>query len=183
MKRKQSEPTPDTPFTRFTARYTTLYRILLILGILSVALSLPGIVNVRLLFATFSADPFYAISGMVSTFIVLPLMISSLILLWHKHPMGIRIRLGGYVGSITAAVLALFTSESTLKSITDQAIEDAKRSGGTTLDPVITTQIAQASFYGALYISILVSIIFAWLWWKAWKKQTKADLKATSQHE
>ena len=97
--------------------------------------------------------------------------------------MGIRIRLGGYAGSIAAATLALFTSESTLKSITDQAIEDAKRNGGTTLDPVITTQIAQASFYGALYISMLISILFAWLWWKAWKKQAKTDLKTVHQHE
>ncbi len=183
MTRKQSEPAPDTPFTRFAARYTPLYRTLLILGIISIALSLPGIANIRLLFSTFPTDPFYAISGMVSTFIVLPLMISSLILLWNKHPMGIRIRLGGYAGSIAAATLALFTSESTLKSITDQAIEDAKRSGGTTLDPVITTQIAQASFYGALYISMLISILFAWLWWKAWKKQAKTDLKTVNQHE
>lgn len=174
--KQSSSPDSDNLLSQFKATYTPLYRVLLILGTLSVITSIPSVLNIRNVLGSLQSDPIYVISGLISTLIALPLMISSIILLWHKHPMGIRIRLAGYAVSVVAALLAFFTSEETLHKIVQQALEGAQKSGSA-ISPALAQQVTEASFFGALYLSIFISGLFAWLWLKAWKKQVKADTK------
>ena len=175
---KTTSSKPPTPFDRFKATYTPLYRVLLILSALAALVSLGGITNIRNLFNTFSADPFFSLSGLISTLVALPLMIASLILLANKHPMGIRIRLGGYATAIIGAIFGLFASDSTITRIAQEAFETAKKqqnTTGITLDMV--TNATEFTLYATVYLSIVASLLFAWLWWKAWKKQCKVDAK------
>ena len=172
--------TPETPYERFKATYTPLYRILLILGGIAVLMSLASLTNLRAIFDYFSLDLMYALSGLISALIVPAFMISSLILLWYKHPVGIRLRLAGYGVSIVASITGLFTSPATLERLTKEVVEAAIRDGNGAITPQLAANITEASYYGALYISIGASLVFAWLWWKAWTKQVKVDAKKSA---
>lgn len=177
MSRKQLEP--ETPLERFKATYTPLYRVLLVLAALSVVISLPGVLNLRRILDILPSDPLYAASGLVSIFVVLPLMISSLFLLVQKHPAGIHIRLGGYAAAIIASILGMFTSQETIKSVAQSALENAQKSADIT--PEFALQVTEFSYFAALYFSVIISVLFAWLWWKAWKKQIRVDAKKQSK--
>ncbi len=178
MTTKQSEP--ETPLERFKTMYVPLYRVLLVLGFLSVIISLPGVLNIRQILDFISTDPYYAASGLVSVFIVLPLMISSLFLLAQKHPTGIQLRLGGYAASIIAAVLGLFTSRETILTLTRDTVETTARSNAG-ISHELALQITEITYSTLLYISIAIALLFAWLWWTAWKKQMKADTKKSKK--
>lgn len=175
MTSKQSEP--KTPLERFNATYTPLYRTLLILGGLSIIISIPSVLNLPEIIERVADDPIYAASGLVSIFVVLPLMISSLFLLSQKHPAGINLRLGGYAASVVAAVLGLFTSHDTIQKIANETLESMRESGGNLISDDLALQITEGTYLGALYISIFISVLFAWLWQRAWKHQMKSDHK------
>ncbi len=172
-----TEIVPETPYERFKKTYTPLYRVLLVLGILAVFMSLAALTNLRTILDYFASDPIYATSGTISALVVPALMIASLILLWKKHPTGLRLRLIGYAVSISASFLAFFTSKETLTNATRDVIEAAVRDGNGAITEELATQLTHASFYGSLYLSIGLSLLFAWLWWKAWKRQMKVDHK------
>lgn len=172
-----AEITPPTPFEQFKKKFVLLYRVLLVLGILAVLASLTSLTNLRSIFGHFSTDAMYATSSLIAALVVPALMISSLILLWHKHPVGIRLRLAGYGVSIASSIIGLFTSSATLERITKEVIDAAVRDGNGAITSEFAASITEASFYGTLYVSIGISLLFAWLWWKAWKKQIKADTK------
>lgn len=175
-----TEIAPKTPYEIFKQRYAPLYRVLLVLGVIAAFLSLASLTNVRTIFGYFQSDPIYATSSLMTALIVPALMISSLILLWHKHPTGIRIRLIGYGVSIAASAIGLFTSPTTLERIAKEVTDAAIRNSNGVMTENLAASITQTSFYGALYISIGVSLLFAWLWLKAWKRQMKVDTKKQS---
>lgn len=170
--------TPKTPYQLFKDTYTPLYRTLLVLGALSALMATAGINGIHATLSYLSTDLPYALSNLVSLFIVLPLMIASLILLWHKHPVGIHLRLAGYGAAIVAAVLTIFTSASTRETLTKDLQEVAVSQGGPAMTPELAASITETSFSSAPYISIFISLLFAYLWWSAWKKQLLADNKA-----
>ena len=171
----------DTPLARFKATYTPLYRVLLVLGSIAALMSLAGISNLQTIIGYFSSDVFYATSGIITAIIVPLFMISSLILLWNKHPTGIKLRLTGYALSVVATIIGLFTSQRTLTDITKNVLESAE-SATHVIGPEFATDITEVSFYGSLYVSIGASLLFAWLWWKAWKKQSYRDKKLARTH-
>ena len=172
-----AEITPDTPFERCKKTFTPLYRTLLILGMLAALMSLTSLTSLRSIFGYFAADPMYGTSSLVAALVVPALMIASLILLWHKHPTGIRLRLIGYGISIAASIIGLFTSPATLERITKEVVDAAIRDSNGTISSEMAASLTEASFYGALYLSIVLSLVFAWLWWKAWNRQMKVDAK------
>lgn len=172
----KQQPTPTTPFMRFKSSYTPLYRALLVLSSLAVLISLAGLTNIRTALGYLQSDTLYALSGLITILIVPIFMISSLILLWHKHPFGIRLRLIGYLVSTIATIFGFFTSQETLNSIVQQALEASKQTQGS-LTPEMAASIGEASFFGALYIALAANLLFALLWWKAWKKQVRVDAK------
>lgn len=171
-----NQPQPITPFEQFKRTYTPLYRVLLVLGLFSVLFSLASIPSVRTLIEYLSQDIYYALHGLISLLIVLPLMIASLILLWHKHPVGIRLRLAGYGVSIVASIVGLFTSQETIAALA-ATVQQANPQSTAGLSPEAAASITEASFYTTLYLSMFISLLFAHLWWKAWKKQLKKDKK------
>ena len=86
-------------------------------------------------------------------------------------------RLVGYGVSIGASIIGLFTSSATIERITKEVIDAAIRDGNGAITREFASSVTEMSFYGTLYVSIGASLLFAWLWWKAWKKQIKADTK------
>ena len=172
-----TEITPDTPFEQFKKKFTPLYRTLLILGVLAILSSLITLTNLRPVFGYFPTDPLYAISATLSSLIVPVLMLASLFLLWHKHIAGLRIRFIGYGVSIIASILGLFTSTDTISHMTREVVDTTLQNSNGIITSEIAAQITEASFFSSLYLSIGVSMLFAWLWWKAWKRQIKVDAK------
>ena len=172
-----TEITPDTPFEQFKKKFTPLYRTLLILGVLAILSSLITLTNLRPVFGYFPTDPLYAISATLSSLIVPVLMLASLFLLWHKHIAGLRIRLIGYGISIIASILGLFTSTDTISHMTREVVDTTLQNSNGIITSEIAAQITEASFFSSLYLSIGVSMLFALLWWKAWKRQIKVDAK------
>lgn len=174
------QPTPIAGLVRaFKERYQPAYRVLLILSSLAALLSLTGVATIRTAIDQLPKDIFYGISGLASTLIVLPLMIASLILLWNKHPFGIKLRLIAYGATILANICSFFTSPETMRTATQEAVESAIK-GNSAMNADTAFQIAQTSFYGAIWLSIAGSILFAWLWWSAWRRQVKHDNKKTA---
>lgn len=167
-------PTSLTPFEMFKQRFTLLYRILLLLGIFSAILSLTSITTITKSIGYLASDISYAISGILAVLVVLPLMIASLILLWNKHPAGIRLRLLAYGLSALCTGLMLLAAPETIAPFIDSAVEAAQKSGAG-IDDKSARMIAETSYYGTLYATIATSGLFAWLWSVAWKKQKKHD--------
>lgn len=163
-------------FTRFKQTYAPLYRILLVLSSLAALASLTDVRSIRVALTHLHTDPFYALSGIITVGIVTPLLIASIILLWCKHVAGIRLRLSAYAASLIAVSFGFFTSRATITEIIRQAVEQAKASGSP-LSPETVARITEISFYSALTLSIILSVVFAILWWKAWKRQLVFDKK------
>lgn len=165
-------------FIRFKSTYAPLYRTLLILSSIAALLSLADVGSIRVALDRLHMDLFSAVSGIITVCIVTPLLIASIILLWYKHPAGIRLRLAAYAASIVAVSFGFFTSRDTINETIQHSIEQAKASGSSMPSETVA-RITETSFYGALIVSIIISIGFAILWWIAWKRQISYD---KSQH-
>lgn len=168
---------PTTPLERFKTTYILRYRILLILSTLGTAVSLAGIQSLPSSIGQLSNYPVYSLASMLSLIVVLPLAIAALVLLWHKHPTGIRLKLLSYAIGAGLVIISLFTIPPTL--IADTATRLAEQMSGQGY--ILTVQSAEAltelSVYSAFIFTLISYGIFARLWWTAWKKQCKADSK------
>lgn len=173
-----SSETPSI-LTRFKETYAPRYRILLILSSIAAVLSLTSVGSIRTALEHLHADFFYALGGIITVGVVTPLLIASIILLWYKHPVGIRLRLAAYAASMVAVSSCFFTSRATIDETIHHAIEQAKASGSS-MPPETVARITEISFYGALVTSIMLNIVFAILWWTAWKRQRAFDKKQHS---
>lgn len=170
------QPLPPTPFEHFKKTFIPPYRVLLALGLFSILFSLTSISGVATLLDYLSTDIFYALYGLTSLFIVLPLMIASLILLWHKHPTGIRLRLAGYGASLISAVLGLFTASSTIETLTESVREATLQTSSGAISSELAASLTETSFSATIYLSMLASLLFAYLWWRTWKRQVRIDM-------
>lgn len=173
----------DTAWRRFSKRYIPLYRTLLILSSLAMVLSLFNVGSIRTSISHLGSDPIYAWAGIASTLIVLPLSLAALILLWHKHPLGIRLKLLSYLVAILVTIAGFFTSGVTLQAAINTSTDQVKRSGASGLDEASITRIAEFSFYGSLWLAIAASVVFALLWWRAWRRQQRHDTKHNEHKE
>ena len=174
---------PVTAWRWFSRRFTPLYRTLFILSTFAIVLSLFNVGSIRTSISHLGSDPVYAWAGIASTLIVLPLSLAALILLWHKHPLGIRLKLLSYLAAILVTIAGFFTSRVTLQTAIDTSIEQVKRSGASGLDEASVIRIAEFSFYGSLWLAIAASVVFALLWLRAWRRQQRHDKKRSDHKE
>lgn len=175
-------PQPSTKQPSEPQKYINFYKIMLILSTIGTSIALIAILNLRTAFEAVSIDPAYGTSSIAGTLLGGILSISALILLWQKHPAGIWLKLSAYVVSIITSIIALFTSSAILSITTKEAItelsDDAISYGFT--DRTVES-IVHATYYAAMALAIFASIVFAVLWWRAWKKQLAHDLKSASK--
>ena len=169
---------------RFKATYTPLYRVLLILSSLAAIyglVSLPA--GIGPAFEALASDTIRGIGLLVNLFVVLPLSLAALFLLWNKHPVGITLKLASYGLAIIATSLSFFASSATLQTIIDASAASLKDNPqtATVLGPDAVASIATTSFYTSIVIVIIGNLIFAWLWWRAVRRQTRADAKARAK--
>jgi hypothetical protein len=173
-------PVESTPYERFKKSYTPLYRTLLILSSIGVIVSLGSVDNTPVIFSELSHDFLYALEGIISIFIALPLLIASIVLLWKKHPVGISLRLAAYGATILSLITGFFITPERMSAAKQLAAERALTVGGS-FPKEAAENIAEASYYGAIWGSIIIALVFAALWWKAWRKQLAHDKKAQSK--
>lgn len=147
---------------------------MLVLSTVGTLVSLYGLLSLPLYVARIGNEPVFSITNLVTAALVTPAAVLALVLLWRKHPLGIWLKLNTYGASVVAfLVLLLFTERSAITKLVEQSQADLASTGG--LSEAAIEQIVNVTYYGTLVISIVASIVFALLWWSAWKRQLQAD--------
>lgn len=176
-------PQPEANHKANPEKYINFYKVMLILSTIGTSIALIAILNLRTAFDAVSIDPVYGIASIAGTLIGGTLSISALILLWQKHPMGIWLKLSSYAVSIVTSIVALFASSAILALTTKETIvelrNDAAEYG---FNDAIIESIVHSTYYTAMILAIVASVVFAILWWRAWKKQVVHDLKLTKKN-
>lgn len=162
----------NTPLN--TSRYTGFYLTLLILSTVGTTFGTFGLFGIHEAIRQFGISPIYATFSLVSILLILPVAIWALILLWLKQPLGIWLKLGTYAASITVTVGMLLSADPIVKGVTNKALTEVAKSDQTISGSLIEN-ITSFTFYASFALAIIVSVIFALLWWFAWKKQADAD--------
>lgn len=173
-------PQPEAKDAAEPQKYINFYKVMLILSTIGTSIALIAILNLRTAFDAVSIDPVYGIASIAGTLIGGTLSISALILLWQKHPTGIWLKLSAYAVSIATSIVALSASSAILVLATKETItelrNDATEYGfsDATIESIVHT-----TYYTAMILAIVASVVFALLWWRAWKRQVAHDLKRT----
>lgn len=168
---------PSSTNQGYKRPYVRLYYVLLVLSTIGTFMSLTGVSSLPRVIEQFSEHPLYASIGLINLLVVLPVSIAALILLWRKHPDGIKLKLAAYAAAILLTFTGTFvTPQSSFEEATQATIENFERQGQS-IDPEFARSLAETSFYGASWMLILSNIVFAHLWLKAWKQQIRADRK------
>lgn len=123
----------------------------------------------------FDTAPGYTIVSLFSYFVILPAAIVALVLLWHKHHAGIWVKLATYVASVVTSIALFFVSGPVLEVTIRQITIEGGQTIASTLDETTLEAAMSGAFYASIALSVAGSILFATLWWFAWKKQVATD--------
>ena len=151
-------------------RYTKFYLTLLILSTISTAFSLLGIIAMPSSIAKYlHSNPLFAYTQIASVVITLGASVG-LVLLWLKRPFGLWLKLSSYALAVVLTIVLLFSVQSIPTDSIDEVVKQS---------PQISRDMAENIFHISLYVSygltLVIEIVFAVLWWFAWKRQLKAD--------
>ncbi len=165
------EPAPalhTVPLNR--SRYTTFYLTMLILSTVGTSIGLiSGIFGLFSISEDFSISLIFGILNSIN-YVILSISIWALVLLWLKKPLGIKLKIGTYAASILLIVGLALSSDPIIKLAIEEASKDSQGIDASSLEIFMTS-----IFYVGFTMSIVFSIVFGILWWKAWKIQIKAD--------
>lgn len=174
----QPAPAMNVPYDA-PKKYETFYLVLLILSSISTTIGIASLLGVVELPKYFTESPVYAF-GWIGSVLAWLVSVVALVLLWMKHPLGIWVKQASYGLSILGSILAVIGATPIIKEASDQAVAESNTSGGE-IDPAMVETFVAAGIYIAIGLTIVFNIIFAVLWYIAWKKQRAADLEnATS---
>ncbi|MNI54364.1 hypothetical protein D3C73_1092560 [compost metagenome] len=158
------------------SRYTKFYQVMLVLSTIGTVLGLSEVLRTPQVINDLQSDPAGSIISLVGTFIILPAAIIALVLLWRKQIAGLWLKLSTYAATLLTIVASFIFSESTIKQITNATLEEAtKTDSGLGRDFIVA--FSTSTFYIAMGVAAVVSIVFGILWWFAWKDQAEADSK------
>ena len=163
---------PLPPIEQPKSRYTGFYLTMLILSTVGTALSMFGLAEIATYIGYLNEHTVYAVTMLVSLVVVLPVSVVALVLLWLKKLAGIWLKLGTYVASIVAAIVTLFSGSDVLKLEAEKVLQETASAG---IPASTVNALVSGMFYVALVFGIIISIVFALLWWFAWRKQRQAD--------
>ncbi len=166
------QPVENKPLN--ASRYTGFYLTLLILSTVGTTFAFLGLIGLPDIIRQFSLSVPYAALSLFNIAVILPVSILALVLLWLKKPLGIWLKLGTYAASILVTIGLLLTVQPILDDITKEAIAELEKSSQTVSTSLIETVTALGLYIG-LGMAIVISVVFALLWWFAWKKQVEAD--------
>lgn len=163
---------PLPPIEQPRKRYTTFYLTLLILSTTGTVLSLFSWFELPKTIAYLSTDTLYAVASLVSMLVGLPLSIAGLVLLWCKHRAGIWVKLSAYGVTILTGIMTAFTAENVVQKKLMQELSNQPVSG---MGESTLLAIANAGFYVATGMGIVMAITFGLLWWFAYRAQVRED--------
>lgn len=166
-------------------KYITFYKVLLVLSTLGTLVSLTGISGLRGILEIAETEPAYAWISIAGLLVSLPLALAALLLLFHKHPAGIKIKLASYAVIIVTTLLSVPFAGGALERAEEETLRQLEEQN-LPLDPELISLTTTVVFYGAVAGTVIFSVLFATLWWNAWKKQvaydTEYDKKGQTSH-
>jgi hypothetical protein len=163
--------TPSVKPLTEAPRYTTFYRVMLILSTIGTSLSvlsLPvALLSIRDDFAV--SVPFASLS--IGTYLATVVSVAALIFLWQKrNPLGIYLKIGTYAVLFIVSVGQLFFLEPVIADAVQQIM---KEDTGQSEEAVRAA--SSLGIYTAYALTFVSTIVMSTLWWFAYKGQRAAD--------
>lgn len=175
-------PQTTSTFMRFKQTYAPLYRTLLVLSSLAALASLYNFTALPWALAQLGTESLSASISIIQLLVVTPIMIVSILLLWNRDRTGLTLRIGGYLGSIILALLSIAFPA----PIPEAAITEIQSVYATQLQTTISSEDAETllstSAQLGLWLTVLFSGLFLWLWYTAWKKQRIYEERHAVKH-
>lgn len=153
--------------------YVTFYKVMLILSTIGTSIGALGVFSIPQVISEFHIAPVYN-AALLAIAVNSAVAVLALVLLWQKKIEGLYIKIATYIVSIIASIVSLFSAQPYIAYVTEQ-------SGGSTVTNLTPDQVQLVDtilggiLYAGLATSILLSIVFSFLWITAWKKQATAD--------
>lgn len=164
-------PTVNQPYS--SSRYIKFYFTLLILSTIGTGLALLGLFSIPETMSNLAIAPVYTILSLAG-YVVTLVSAVALVLLWQKNIAGLWLKLGSYAANLLLTVGLLITSGPVLQNVIKETTASIAEQGQAVDESMVTSFITYF-FYIGLGLAMVASVVFAILWWFAWKNQQKAD--------
>lgn len=172
MSTPQTNPSiPPSKFSYQSGRYTRFYYTLLVLSTIGFVLSLPGIASLPAIAGQIPNEPLRASLNLLGNMLIAGFSITSLVLLWQKRSSGIWLKLNAYALTILFTTLNIFISGDALQ----RTIDHSKQQFSGQLPVEMIEEVTRYSYYAGFGLAIAGSLLFAILWYRAWRGQARRD--------
>jgi hypothetical protein len=151
-------------------KYTTFYLVMLVLTSISVGFGVFNIAAIDTTINYLKTAPLFAILTFVQYGVTL-LMVVALIYLYKKKELGLHLLISAYGLTTICMIIFPIATQPLLHEAVTQIV--AERRGEITLE--FATQVVHITFITIAVANAFSSILFAVLWYFAWKKQSKKD--------
>ena len=152
------------------SKYATFYLVMLILTTISVGFGLLSLGSISTTIKYFDTAPLFAGLTLVQYAVTL-LMVVALVYLYKKKELGLHFLISSYGLTTICMIIFPIAAQPLVRESAAQVVADSK--GEITID--FATNILQIMFMSIAVASAFMSILFAVLWYFAWKKQVKRD--------
>ena len=152
------------------SKYTTFYLVMLILTTISVGFGLLSLGSIGTTIKYFDTAPLFAGLTLVQYAVTL-LMVTALVYLYKKKELGLHFLISSYGLTTICMIIFPIAAQPLVHESAAQVVAENK--GKITID--FATNILQVTFISIAVASAFMSILFAVLWYFAWKKQVKQD--------
>lgn len=159
-----------------TSRYTKFYKTMLILSTIGTSFSLYSLLRQSV--SLQNSFDLSIINGVlvIANYAIVAVSVAALILLWHKEVLGIKLKLSAYAATIVSSIVMLFIAGPTIDKATSDLREQLEGQEGVTQDMIdIGVSLVEPMYFIGLSGTIAISLLFAHLWWRAWKHQLEHD--------
>jgi len=159
---------PDKQKT--SSKYVTFYLVMLILTTISVGFGLFNLVSIGTTIKYFDTAPLFAWLTIVQYAVTL-LMVAALVYLYKKKELGLHLLISSYGLTTICMTVVPIAAQPLVREAATQIVTDSK--GEIAMD--LAMNILQITFMSIAVANAFMSILFAVLWYFAWKKQVQRD--------
>lgn len=175
--RKTNEQAPATVNESYTKRrYVPFYLTMLILSTIGTSVSVIGIFGLQETITNLPTAPVFYSAAIISTLAWI-VSVVGLIFLWQKNPLGIQLKLTSYAVQFVATAASLVTIRPFLTEIIDTAVREGKGE----ISRVMAEQVVTGIVFVVYGLSLVMTALFAFLWYKAWQSQSEEDTSPNSK--
>jgi magnesium-transporting ATPase (P-type) len=156
------------------SKYTSFYLVLLILTTISAVFGVLSFGAIGTTLGYLQTAPIFAYNNLLQYLITI-LMVVALVFLYKKREMGLLLIISAYALTIISMIILPLATQPLVSETARQIVADSK--GELTME--FAENFSRTVFMSIAVIGAVSSILFAVLWYFAWKKQTKRDNQTT----